>query len=339
MAKSKARRRKKKTGLRLAPPPPRLPVIEPDTEDWELVESQLAVALPVERIMSLVTFGLAHREVQSPEEAQDLLASFSEEKFERLVAEVRAAGPRRHAQDLAYEAMIEANDEKEATGLATRALGLDPDCLDAMAVLAECGSGSPEQLLAELERIADKGRRLFPPERFAQVRDEVWEELELRPFLRALFRLGDAYRTLQRPEEGIAVLEELMALNPADQQRAREPLLSCCLAAGRLERARELLARFPEDDSAVFHWGRVLERFLGGDEHGAVRALRNAEAQNPHAAAYMTMSRKPPSQLPETYEPGGKDEAVHCLYMAGTAWAAHPDAILWARDVRQGGPG
>lgn len=336
MAKSKPPRRAR-AGPRLVPPPPKLPLIEPDTESFDLRESQLAVGLPVERMMFLLRFEFAERKLQSPAEVNKLLDNFSQEDFDRLIAKVRASDPRRHAQDLAYEAMLDAVNDSEAVALAKRAVELDPDCLDALMVLAECGNASPERFLAKVEDVAARGRRLFPPEYFQNLKDGVWQALELRPFLRALFRLGEGYRTLDNPNKGIAVLEELLALNPADQQRAREPLLSCYLAAERVEEAQDLLARFPKDRSAVFHWGRVLERYLSGDDPGAIRALKDADDQNPYVAGFMSMTRKPPAKLPEMYDPGDKNEAVHCFYILGTAWAVHPEAILWAMDIRTRG--
>lgn len=123
-----------------------------------------------------------------------------------------------------------------------------------------------------------------------------------------------------------------MQLDQEDHQRAREPLLACYLAQSRLEETRLLLARFYDDESAVFRWGRVLERILAEDFPGAAAALACARDRNRHAEFFLTFRRQPPGKKPSTYAPGSPDEAVHCTYTMGLAWAAHPEAVHWVRS-------
>jgi hypothetical protein len=55
------------------------------------------------------------------------------------------------AQELAFDAM-EADNDAQAMQLAKRALRKDPDCVDALVVLAEIESDSPKKLIASLQK-------------------------------------------------------------------------------------------------------------------------------------------------------------------------------------------
>jgi len=73
----------------------------------------------------------------------------------------------------------------------------------------------------------------------------------------------------------------------------------------------------------------VLFDLRRGDEGAAQQALLTAMDCNPHVADCLTSKMKLPTELPDAYSPGNRDEAV--LYVAnfGEAWLALPKAIGW----------
>jgi tetratricopeptide (TPR) repeat protein len=290
----------------------------------------------MERILRVV-YHAAGRAGGAPlEDPEEFLTGFSEDDYNRALADLIAGDPRAHAQELAYQAIFDADTDKEAVALARRALELDPVCVDALAVLAEiqCGEHVGE-FIALLEEAVAAGRRSLGEPFFEEHAGALWEELGARPYLRARYRLADAMRISGRAEEAIAHFEGLLDLNPLDHQRARDPLLACYLGKSDLAGARALLYEFASDDSSVFHWGRVLERYLSGDPEGALSNLQRARLQNRHTEKFLTFRAAPPSEKSDEYAPGDANEAVHCLYIMGLAWAGHPEAVDWARSLRQ----
>lgn len=283
--------------------------------------------------MRVLRCAIRERNLSTQREVEDFLARFSEDDYNQALARLTAGSPSEQAQQLAYEAMMDAETDDHAVALAERALALDPGCLDARVILAEirCG-GHDGPLIEALYGIVRDAEAALDPQRFRGT--DVWNELALRPYLRAKFRLGDALRASGHTEEAIEELEELLGLNPPDQQAAREPLLACYLALNRRKEARRLLEEFSFDESAVFHWGRVLERFLARSKAGALRELEAARRQNRHVEPYLAFRKKPPETFEgEFYVPGDSREALHCLYVMGTAWASHPAAIVWLRSA------
>jgi hypothetical protein len=89
------------------------------------------------------------------------------------------------------------------------------------------------------------------------------------------------------------------------------------------------LLEFKDDASAIFAWGRTLERILSADLAGAAKALWQARRANSHVELYLTAKKKLPQQTPNYYSLGSDDEALVCMDMLGEAWALHAEALLW----------
>jgi tetratricopeptide (TPR) repeat protein len=240
---------------------------------------------------------------------------------------------RDQAQELAYDALDEP-DPKRSAELARRALALDPECADALYVLALDATSSRQEQIQLLERaVAAAERGLGGPRYFEENRGQFWGLLETRPYMRARAALADVLRDEGRLDEAIAHYAALLDLNPNDNQGLRDVLLGCYFVAGDLEGVRRLLGQYAEDDSAVFAYARVLERFLSGDREGAAQAREDARDDNPHVEAYLTGRRALPRHLPDFYSPGDKTEAVHCAASLADAWKRHPEAVSWLRGL------
>ena len=123
----------------------------------------------------------------------------------------------------------------------------------------------------------------------------------------------------------------MLELNPGDNQGVRYGLLGALLALNRLEEARKLFEKYPEEFefNAAFAWGRVLERFLANDLAGVSGALATARKQNPHMQVYVKGHRALPRELPESYAPGSKEEAMCFAEGMREAWLKHPAALKW----------
>jgi tetratricopeptide (TPR) repeat protein len=201
--------------------------------------------------------------------------------------------------------------------------------VDAIALLADLESRSPDELIAGLENAVQAGERSFGPSFFAENKGHFWRILETRPYMRARMELAQLLLTSGRTEDANRHFEGLLELNPNDNQGVRDILLGCYLSRSNLAGAKRLLHDYREDATAIFAWGRTLERFLAGDMRGARRALKQARRQNRFVEQYLTFQRPLPADMPDSYALGSEEEAIICLtYMSG-AWADHPLATSW----------
>jgi tetratricopeptide (TPR) repeat protein len=241
------------------------------------------------------------------------------------------ADARQQAQELAFDAM-EAESEAQARKLAKRALTKDPDCVDALVLLADLDARTPKQAVEALQNAVSAGERSLGEKFFKENKGHFWGLLETRPYMRALEHLATVLRAMGRNLEAIKNYEKMIELNPGDNQGVRDPLLGLYLATGKLEGARKLLDDYGDDSMANFAWGRVLERFLSGDKPGAAAALKKARKANPFVELYLSGQRNFPKGMPDMYSPGSEEEAILCLDNMMLAWGKHKDAVFWLMD-------
>lgn len=123
----------------------------------------------------------------------------------------------------------------------------------------------------------------------------------------------------------------LIALNPVDEQGIRYVLLPSYLRIGQAEQAASLLAQYADEvnANALLAWCRVLERLLQKDEPGAAAALAAARLANGFSEAFLLGHRQPPKDIPESYEPGTREEAGFFADILSEAWDPHTDALKW----------
>lgn len=235
------------------------------------------------------------------------------------------------AQELAFEAM-EATTDAQARKLARRALAKDPDCVDALVVLAGIESDSPRKLIEALQKAVAAGERSLGAEFIAENKGHFWLLIETRPYMRALEQLAGELRGAGLNADAIHSYEKMLALNPNDNQGVRDPLLGLYLATDNLEGARKLLKDYEEDSMANFAWGRVLERFLSADLPGAAAMLKEARKGNRFVELYLSGQKGLPKQMPEMYSMGSNEEAVILLGNMSFAWAEHEEAVFWLME-------
>lgn len=232
------------------------------------------------------------------------------------------------AQELVYQAW-DAPTAREATALARQALAISPDCADAYNVLAETETTSLEEACNLYQQGVEAGARHLGEEFFAANKGHFWGMIETRPYMRARQGFADCLWAMGREPESIAHSEALLDLNPNDNQGIRDILLSRYLVLGNDVGAERLFQQYKDDWSAVFLWSRVLLDLRRGDQVAAKGALLAAMDCNSHVADFFTGKTKLPAELPETYSPGSRDEAVLYVASFAEAWLASSNAMEW----------
>lgn len=234
------------------------------------------------------------------------------------------------AQELVYDAM-EASTWERRLRLVRQALELDPENVDALLMLEEASDFKGEERIEALRGIVAAGAKRLGKKAFKELVPHFWGFHETRPYMRARQALAAALHEAGRLDEAAQEWAEMLALNENDNQGVRYELLPTLLARGRLDDARALMERSKDEGewSVVFAWSRVLERHLSGDDAAATKALAVARKQNPHMEAYLKGHRKLPKNLPGSYSPGSKEEALCYAAVLMAAWKAHPAAVAW----------
>jgi tetratricopeptide (TPR) repeat protein len=298
----------------------------PRRSDEEPDEVEFESYLQMERTLRHIRRLTGKRDFPDAESAAAFLETLSEKDLKKAAAEL-SSDPRGMAQEFAYEAM-ETEDEEESLEFANKALELDPQCVDAMLVVAESTAESQEEMIELMGKAVDAGAKNVQ-ELEGRPRNAFWDVVELSPYLRALHRTADLLRLAGRTEEAVGRLETMLKLDPDDNHGARDLLLGCYLLQRDLPRARGLLQQFADDRSAPMLWSATLERFLARDRKGASAALRAARDENKYVEDYLALRKAPEGEPPGQYESGDENEALYCVDAIGMAWMHYPEAVEW----------
>jgi tetratricopeptide (TPR) repeat protein len=243
-------------------------------------------------------------------------------------------GPMEMAQGLVREAW-QSNDPERAKLLAWLALKICPDCADAYNVLAETAAQTPEEMYACYRRGVEVSERVLGEEYFKANRGYFWRLPETRPYMRAREGLADCLCLMERWEEAIRHYEEMLELNPNDEQGIRHSLLAAYLHQGDLDGADRLFQRYGVEESVFFIWSRVLWAFLRHGPESAREAMLKAMEQNPYVREFLTGPKRSIKDLPPVCRRGNESEALVYLVMFIGAWRAHPEALQWLREQEE----
>ena len=130
---------------------------------------------------------------------------------------------------------------------ARAALGLAPECMAAWLTLG-LEEREGEAALKVFDEGIGHGRVRFAG-LIASMDNGggLWGWVEARDFMRLLEQRALELQTLSRLEDAMVAYQEMLDLNPHDNQGIRGQLLLLLIAARRLPEARALVARFPND--------------------------------------------------------------------------------------------
>jgi tetratricopeptide (TPR) repeat protein len=239
--------------------------------------------------------------------------------------------PLETAQEIIYDAW-DASDSRKRVALAKRALSLSPLCADAYVLLAQETARNPDEAVNYYRQGVAAGEKALGKACFRDDVGHFWGLLETRPYMRARQGLAQTLWDMGQRDEAVAHYQNMLRLNPNDNQGIRYLLLDCLLFLGRHDEAAKLISSYDRDGSAAWSWSRALLAFRRlGDCAEARDALLQARSANKHVASLLLGDKKMPRRLPDYISWGGKDEAVAYVHGAASAWGAAPGALAWLR--------
>jgi tetratricopeptide (TPR) repeat protein len=248
------------------------------------------------------------------------------------LSEVSGAGRSKEDRSLlAHELLSAAEDATHPLEMIPhllRAVRLDPACLDARMLLATIAGGPRDELIEEFEQILVTGETDLGKKFFQENSGDFWLLIETRPYMRARARLAKLLQNAGRIDEAISHFEAMLQLNPNDNQGVRYTLMCCYLQTGRLEASRKLFSRYNEE-TALWLWARVLERYLATELPEAIGLLAMARRGNRYFEDFLTKRRALPKDPPPYYSPGSVSEGVVCIDTIGNAWMQYPEVLMW----------
>ena len=305
-----------------------------------------------ERMTKMIHKIIASKDFGSIEEMQlyvkENLAGREMEELEAMLPDDGPQSDFDRAESL-IDRIPEGTAPEEVVRIAEQALGLSEDCMGAWfeyGVYAEDTTTALERFEQGIER----GRIRFEE----QIKESgeghgLWGYIEVRDFMRLLAEKAKALVELRELEKAAEVYQEMLALNPTDNQGIRSDLLRIYMIHRRLDDARRLLDRFPNDAMVDMAYGRALLEIveaaektgfqipdadsprapasaaallksLGPEFHTAVKLLNHAVKMNPFVPIFMTHGSLLDVKVDELVVFGGPYEAVTYAQQWGLLW-------------------
>jgi tetratricopeptide (TPR) repeat protein len=156
-----------------------------------------------------------------------------------------------------------------------------------------------------------------------------WAILENRPYLSLLLERAMLFETLIGEKESIPLYEEILKLNPNDNQGVRSMLATLYLRVGRPTKVIELASQYPDDSQAELAMGQILALLMLNDSKKAITIVKKNLPYLIHLIKELFLKSH---KLPKNYRPGyitlgGKDEAYFYWMAQGELWYNLPHAM------------
>ena len=280
-----------------------------------------------ERALSGIHAALEGQQFESIEEANEFLsAQLASGGFSP--AKKKGTTPLETAQDIMYDAWD--SKGKQRIDLAYKALSVSKDCADAYVLLAEEAAADSGQAIRFLEEGVRAGERALGRKMFEEEAGNFWGILETRPYMRARFDLAHLLCLAGKRAEAIAIMQDLLRLNPGDNQGVRHELAVCLLEEGDLEALGKLLDEYPDEYSAVWFYSRALLKYRQeGRTPAGDACLVEALEQNRFVPLYLLGKKSFPKRVPEYMSIGDQTEAVVYAIDSARVWQETRGALLW----------
>lgn len=261
--------------------------------------------------------------------SDDAMPSFR--SFEKIFAGfgdgVPSDAPLDRAQELIYQAWDIPNPAKRIA-LAKQALSICADCADAYMLQAEELPHTLEQQMELYEQAVAAGERALGADTFKDSVGHFWGLHETRPYMRARLQLALTLYDFGDRMLAIDHLQDMLRLNPNDNQGLRDILLGWLLRTDQLAEAQALWTQYADDATACWSWSRALMAYMERRTEAAAY-LDHAIADNAHIAPLLLGRESLPEDPSEYVGIGDFNEAA--AYVLGNLglWQQTEGALRW----------
>lgn len=186
-----------------------------------------------------------------------------------------------------------------------------------------------------LEKSLAAGRSLFAVE-FTPGKDTLpWGRVDNRPFLLLLGEYATLVEAVDGSMKAIPLYEELLALNPNDNQGIRAFLATAYLKTSQLEKLCALAEKYPNDMMQELVVGAILALYKQGKHDDAAKKIVSSAAYSAHVFREIgKIGEHPQPELtPGSVRVGGDDESWLYWQAQGNFWMTTPGAREFLKET------
>jgi len=301
-----------------------------DEEDWEeepVVFSPQHSRIAMERELRQLEKVIQEKDFSSVAEANEYI----QKALQSGKKPVASLSQKDEAQELLYQAFEELN-RKRRLELAQRALAIYPNSPDAYNILGD-ESGALETAMNYYKKGMEVGEKDLGKRFFRENKGHFWGIVETRPYMRAKANYAQALWQLGEKETAVEQYEQLLQLNPNDNQGVRYMLLPAYIELGKYDEAEELMNQYDEA-TATMEYNRLLVSYLKYGLHEELDdLLEEAIASNPYVIDYLLKKKRLPKEEPLFFSFGDDTEAVMYAKAHIHLWQKERELLEWLRET------
>ncbi len=287
---------------------------------------------------------LAMSDIAAGMNVDELNDKIAGKSFDEVTADADLPNtPEQRARSLCFTAYDAIGYRKQV--LARQALQEDPDCIDALTILAE-------ECIVDDERrdlygaAAEAARRRFDFEALSREEEDLYRIHEVRPALRAL--AGAAFTNVDdgHMDGALDYGLELLKCHPSDMPGVRHFVVNELLVRDRIKDVAALLEQWPElgsvdegplipPDEGEYMTGHgdhlflavvriILDARSGADPTDLVTRLRDLKQRNRYLLPLLMDGKKPPRSAMSNFSLGGGVVADFTGSILKSGWAMTP---------------
>jgi hypothetical protein len=214
--------------------------------------------------------------------------------------------------------------------LVEQALQMDPDTPDRYNMLAEVVASDLKEAILYYKQGMQAGEHSLGANFFAKNRGHFWGLVETRPYMRSKFGYADCLWADGKTKQAAREFEELLSLNPHDNQGARFPLLAAYFELRLYHKAADLMNQYREEHNASYVYNQVLLEYgQNGLSDFLASLFKEARKANRYVLDYLLGKKKLPDEMPDYCPPGSPDEAITYVQVYNDIWHQEPRLIQW----------
>jgi len=237
------------------------------------------------------------------------------------------------SQDLVHEAYEQ--PVSKAKKLIKQALELDPNNTDAYNYLASVEKDI-DKAIKQYEKAIKAGEKTLGKKFFKEEKGFFWGMLETRPYMRAKAGLADCLYAKNEVDKAIKIYEEMLELNPNDNQGIRYLLSTLLLEKDDLNKFELFIKNSEEENCAVWNFNNALYRFKKfGNKANTDKILLNTHKSNEFVIDYMIGIKKMPNEQPRYIGRGDENEAIAYVFGNWKIWNNTEGALDWLYEFKQ----
>lgn len=237
------------------------------------------------------------------------------------------------SQDLVYQAWEQPISKGKK--LIKQALELDPNNTDAYNYLASV-ERDIDKAIKLYEKAIEAGEQTLGKKFFKSEKGHFWGLLETRPYMRAKAGLADCFYAKNEVDKAIEIYEEMLELNPNDNQGVRYLLSSMLLGKEDLTKYERFLKNSEEEDCAVWNFNNALYHFKKYRANAKTeKTLVKAHKRNGFVIDYLLGIKELPDQPPQYIGRGDENEAIAYVFDTWKIWRDTENAFNWLFEFKR----